>query len=310
MSTAPSRAEAPGRRAVRPVVAGTRAELAEALRDVRAVGGRIALVPTMGALHAGHAELVAAARRGVSERDAVVVSIFVNPLQFGPGEDLERYPRTFDADLEVCAEQGVDVVFAPSVDEVYPGGQPQVTVEPGPLGAVLEGASRPGHFRGVLTVVAKLFGLVQPDLAFFGQKDYQQLALVRRMVADLCLPVRVHGVETVREPTGLALSSRNQYLDDAGRTAAAALSRALRAGAAAGRQGPERVLAAARDVLSGEPGLDVDYLELTSPDLGEPPAAGEARLLVAARVGSTRLIDNVAVLLGGAGAGSGGQGDD
>ncbi len=279
-------------------VARTRAELAEALAPTRRDGGRVALVPTMGALHRGHAALMGSARDAVGDTDAVVVSLFVNPLQFGPGEDLDRYPRTFDADLEVCAEQGVDVVFAPGVEEVYPGGEPQVTVEPGPLGSILEGASRPGHFRGVLTVVAKLFGLVSPDLALFGEKDYQQLALVRRMAADLCLPLEVRGVATVREESGLALSSRNKYLDDEQRAAATSLSRALHSGAAAGPHGAEHVLAAARAVLRGAHGVDLDYLELTSVGLGEPPASGEARLLIAARVGSTRLIDNVAVLLG------------
>jgi pantoate--beta-alanine ligase len=283
----------------RPLVARSRAELAAALKSVRTAGGQVAFVPTMGALHSGHAALMEAARRNLTESDAVVVSIFVNPLQFGPGEDLDRYPRTFDADLEVCAVAGVDVVFAPTVDEVYPGGEPQVTVEPGPLGTVLEGASRPGHFRGMLTVVAKLFGLVQPDLAFFGQKDYQQLALVRRMTADLCMPVEVRGVETVREPGGLALSSRNKYLDDQGRLHALALSHALLAGAEAGPEGAEAVLAAARAVLRHAPGLDLDYLALTSPELGDPPERGEARLLIAARVGTTRLIDNTSVLLGG-----------
>ena len=195
-----------------PLVATTREELAAALKDVRAAGGRVGFVPTMGALHDGHASLMTEARTHLAPGDALVVSVFVNPLQFGPGEDLDRYPRTFDADLERCAGAGVDVVFAPAVDEVYPGGEPQVTVEPGPLGRVLEGSTRPGHFRGVLTVVAKLFGLVQPDLAVFGQKDYQQLVLIRRMVADLCLPVDVVGAPTVREDDGLALSSRNGYL--------------------------------------------------------------------------------------------------
>jgi pantoate--beta-alanine ligase len=252
----------------------------------------------MGALHAGHAALVAEARDRVTGADAVVVSIFVNPLQFGPNEDLGRYPRTFDADLELCAEQGADVVFAPAVAEVYPGGEPQVTVEPGPLGAVLEGATRPGHFRGVLTVVAKLFGLVRPDLAVFGEKDYQQLVLVRRMVSDLCLGVDVVAGATVRESSGLALSSRNAYLDPEHHRAALALSRALRAGAEAGFEGRDHVLAAARAVLRGAHKVDIDYLALRSPDLGEPPATGDARLLVAARVGTTRLIDNVAVRIG------------
>jgi pantoate--beta-alanine ligase len=283
-----------------PLVARTPEELARALAEVRDRGGRVALVPTMGALHDGHAALMGAARARAGADDAVVVSVFVNPMQFAPGEDLDRYPRTFDADLEVCAAEGVDVVFAPAVDEVYPGGEPQVTVDPGPVATVLEGASRPTHFRGVLTVVAKLFGLVRPDLAFFGEKDYQQLVLIRRMVADLCMGVDVVGVETVREADGLALSSRNRYLEEDQRRAALALSRALAAGRATGPEGGEHVLAAARAVLR-EPdseGVDVDYLELTAPDLGPAPDNGEARLLVAARVGTTRLIDNTALTLG------------
>ena len=284
----------------RPLVAGTRAELAGALADVRAHGGRVALVPTMGALHKGHAALIRAATERTGEADAVVVSIFVNPLQFAPGEDLDRYPRTFEADLDLCAAEGVDVVFAPPVEEVYPGGEPQVTLEPGPLGTILEGRTRPSHFRGVLTVVAKLFGLVRPDLAFFGQKDYQQLVLVRRMVADLCMGVDIVGVESVREPDGLALSSRNRYLQETQRRAALTLSRALAAGAKAGPGGADQVVAAARAVLQ-EPdanGVDLDYLELAAPDLGPVPPSGEARLLIAARVGTTRLIDNTALTLG------------
>jgi pantoate--beta-alanine ligase len=283
----------------RPLVAHTRAELVAALDETRARGGRVALVPTMGALHAGHAALVDEARSRVDPGDAVVVSIFVNPLQFGPGEDLDRYPRTFEADLEVCREHGADVVFAPSVEEVYPGGDPQVTVEPGPLGAVLEGATRPGHYRGVLTVVAKLFGLVRPDLAVFGQKDYQQLVLIRRMAADLCMGVDVVGAATVREESGLALSSRNAYLDDDQRRLALALSRALRAGADAGARGAEHVLADAAAVLDAADGVALDYLALTDPGLGEAREHGEARLLVAARVGATRLIDNTEIHLGG-----------
>ena len=283
----------------RPVVARTRAELSGALQQIRADGGRVGLVPTMGALHEGHRALVVAARDLMGPAGAVVVSIFVNPLQFGKGEDLSRYPRTFEADLEICAAGGVDVVFAPAVDEVYPSGQPQVTLDPGPRGAILEGSSRPTHFRGVLTVVAKLLGLVRPDVAVFGHKDYQQLVLIRQMVADLCMGVQIVGVGTVREPQGLALSSRNKYLDAEQRVVALALSRALRAGADAGRHGAEQVLAAARDVLESSDGaLAVDYLELTAPDLAGAPERGEARLLVAARVGTTRLIDNTALVLG------------
>jgi pantoate--beta-alanine ligase len=282
----------------RPTVARSRAELADALAPVRSRGGRVVLVPTMGALHMGHAALIATARRAVSVSDAVVVSIFVNPMQFGPDEDLDRYPRTFQDDLAMCAEQGADLVFAPSTEEVYPRGDPQVTVEPGSLGTVLEGAARPGHFRGVLTVVTKLFGLVRPDVAVFGQKDYQQLVLVRRMVDDLCLGVDVLGAETLREPDGLAMSSRNGYLNADERRTATALSVALGAGAAAGPGGEDAVLGAARVPLDGEPRLELDYLALVAPDLSPAPASGEARLLVAARVGSTRLIDNTAVLLG------------
>ena len=202
----------------------------------------------------------------------MVVSIFVNPLQFGPGEDLDRYPRTFDADLALCAAEGVDVVFAPAADEVYPGGEPLVTVEPGPLATRFEGASRPGHFRGVLTVVAKLFGLVRPDVTVFGEKDYQQLALVRRMSADLCLGVEVLGGETVREPDGLALSSRNRYLDATQRQQALALSRALRAAQAAAADGPDAARAAALAVLEEAAGVELDYLVVTDRDLGDLPA--------------------------------------
>lgn len=280
------------------VVVGTRAELADALAPTRASGAPVVLVPTMGALHEGHASLVADARERAGVEGAVVVSVFVNPLQFAAGEDLDRYPRTLDADLEVCADRGADVVFVPSVDEVYPGGDPQVTVHPGPLGGVLEGAARPTHFAGVLTVVAKLFGLVRPDVAVFGQKDYQQLSLVRRMAADLCLGVEVVGAPTVREADGLALSSRNRYLDPAQRRTATVLSRALAAGSAAAPHGAEAVLAAAHAELAGPVGdgtLELDYLTLTDPDLGPAPERGAARLLVAARLGSTRLLDNTPI---------------
>ena len=281
----------------RPVVARTRAELAGALAPRRAAGHRVGFVPTMGALHAGHASLLDVARDTVGG-GPVVVSVFVNPMQFGPGEDLDRYPRTLDADLELCAGHGVDVVFVPAVDEVYPGGEPQVTVEPGPLAALLEGRSRPTHFRGVLTVVAKLFGLVRPDVAVFGQKDYQQLALIRRMVADLCLGVDVVGAPTVREPDGLALSSRNRYLEPEQRLQAVALSRVLQAGAHAAPYGVDAVLGSARVELRRAHGVDLDYLEVRAPDLGPAPIEGEARLLIAARVGATRLIDNTAITLG------------
>jgi pantoate--beta-alanine ligase len=260
------------------------------LRRLRAgLPGPVALVPTMGALHV----------RAAREHSAgVVVSVFVNPTQFGPGEDFDRYPRTWEADLAALADEGADLVFHPEVDDVYPRGSLRVTVDPGPLGSVLEGAVRPGHFAGVLTVVAKLFGLVRPDLAVFGEKDYQQLTLIRAMARELALGVDVVGVPTVREDDGMALSSRNRYLDPAQRAAATAISAALRAGATAGPDGAAAVLAAARSALAAEPTLTADYLELTDPDLGPAPAAGPARLLVAARVGTTRLLDNVPVDLG------------
>ena len=270
-----------------PVVARTRAELAKARAELT---GTVALVPTMGALHAGHVELL---RHAAAGADTVAASIFVNPLQFGPGEDLDRYPRTPDADLELIGDHAV--VFAPSAAEMYPDGPPAVTVDPGPLGALLEGAARPGHFAGVLTVVTKLLGLVRPDVAVFGEKDYQQLALIRRTVADLELGVRIEGAETVRDPDGLALSSRNRFLDAAQRNQALALSRALRAGASAADQGAGLVLLAATEELRG---VDVDYLALRGVDLGAAPATGPARLLVAARVGTTRLIDNLPLTLG------------
>ena len=260
--------------------------------------GRVAVVMTMGALHEGHAALLRAAR---SAADHVICTVFVNPLQFAPNEDFNRYPRTFDADLAVCAAHGVDLVFAPSRDVVYPDGDPVVRVDPGPLGEVLEGASRPGFFHGVLTVVLKLLHLTRPDVAYFGEKDYQQLTLIRRMVRDLDVSTGIVGVPTVRESDGLALSSRNSYLTAAQRSAALAVSRALLAGRSAASQGAVPALEAARSVLAAEPGLAPDYLVLTDPDLGPAPSAGDARLLVAAQVGATRLIDNVALVLGGAG---------
>jgi pantoate--beta-alanine ligase len=276
----------------RPAVAESVGELRTLRADLH---GPVALVPTMGALHEGHRALVRAARERAA---SVVVSVFVNPTQFAPGEDFDRYPRTWDADLTALAEEGADLVFHPGVEDVYPPGSVGVTVDPGPLGSVLEGAVRPGHFAGVLTVVAKLFGLVRPDLAVFGEKDYQQLTLIRAMARELALGVDVVGVPTVREDDGMALSSRNRYLDPAQRRAASAISAALRAGAAAGPDGAGAVLAAARAVLAAEPCLVPDYLELTDPDLGPAPATGPARLLVAARAGATRLLDNADVGLG------------
>ncbi|MBB6175022.1 pantoate--beta-alanine ligase [Nocardiopsis mwathae] len=279
-----------------PVVARTPEELDRLRPDL----GRIALVPTMGALHTGHRSLVAAARE---QADAVVVSIFVNPLQFGPNEDYDRYPRTFEADLAICAEDGVDAVFAPPVEVMYPGEQ-VVTVSPGRMGQVLEGEFRPGFFDGVLTVVNKLFNLVRPDIAVFGQKDAQQLAVVRRMVRDLCMPITVMGAPTVRDSDGLATSSRNVYLGAEERTSALALSRALLSGADASVTGPVGILSAARDVLDeaarATPPVAVDYLALVDAHtFDEVPNdfRGEAVLAVAAWVGKTRLIDNVPLTL-------------
>jgi pantoate--beta-alanine ligase len=264
---------------------------AEFLAARRTLPGPVGLVPTMGALHAGHLALLHAAR---DECASVVTTNFVNPMQFGPSEDLAHYPRSLEADVALSEQAGADLVWAPAVEDVYPsGGTTKVRVEAGPLGDELEGAIRPGHFAGVLTVVAKFLNLVRPDRAYFGEKDYQQLTLIRQMAADLDLGVTVVGVTTVREPDGLALSSRNVYLSAADRAHALALSRALFAGQAAAAEGAPAVLARATAVLGAADGVAVDYLELRGADLGEIPAQGPARLLVAARVGTTRLIDNV-----------------
>lgn len=270
-------------------------DIARVSRALRSTGRRVMLVPTMGALHAGHLSLVRAAQRVPGS--VVVVSIFVNPLQFGAGEDLDAYPRTLEADLAVLRAEGVELVFTPTAAAMYPGG-PRTAVHPGPLGAELEGAARPAHFAGMLTVVCKLLSIVRPDRVFFGEKDYQQLVLVRQMVADLNLDVSVVGVPTVREADGLAMSSRNRYLDPDQREAATALSAALAAGERAASAGAAAALEAAAAVLSAVPGVDVDYLQVRGADLGPAPADGPARLLIAARVGSTRLLDNAAITLG------------
>jgi pantoate--beta-alanine ligase len=287
-----------------PALAPAREDLERALaRGTRPTP--VVLVPTMGALHEGHASLFRVARERAGGAP-VVASVFVNPLQFGPGEDLDRYPRTLEADLALCAREGVDVVFTPTVEDMYPGGPPQVTVDPGRLGEELEGASRPGHFAGVLTVVAKLLGLVRPDVAVFGQKDYQQLVLVRQMTRDLCLDVEIVGAETVREPDGLALSSRNRYLSPDERRRATVLNRALRAAQERAAYGLPAARWAAMQVLDEvpEPELDLDYLAIRTPELGEvldphPVEPVPARILVAARIGTTRLIDNLPLTLGG-----------
>ncbi|WP_329013460.1 MULTISPECIES: pantoate--beta-alanine ligase [unclassified Streptomyces] len=313
--------------------------------------GRRAVVMTMGALHEGHATLIRAAREIAGADGEVVVTVFVNPLQFGAGEDLDRYPRTLDADIALAGRAGADAVFAPAVDEVYPGGEPQVRITAGPMGGRLEGATRPGHFDGMLTVVAKLLHLTRPDVALFGQKDAQQLALIRRMVRDLNFGMDIVGVPTVREEDGLALSSRNRYLAPEERATALALSRALFAGrdrhaaqealraralevpstharaealsaigesraaadahavATVAPGGPAAVRAAARQALDEaarfDPPLALDYLALVDPaDFTEiaDDFTGEAVLAVAARVGSTRLIDNIPLTFGSPGA--------
>ncbi|WP_354641193.1 pantoate--beta-alanine ligase [Kitasatospora camelliae] len=259
-----------------------------------------AVVMTMGALHEGHAALIRAARKQVGRDGRVAVTVFVNPLQFGAGEDLDRYPRSLEADVKLAAEAGADVVFAPSGEEVYPNGEPLVRLAAGPMGERFEGASRPGHFDGVLTVVAKLLHITDPDFAFFGEKDAQQLAIVRRMVADLDFDVEIVGVPTVREEDGLALSSRNHYLSEQERGQALALSRALFAGRDAGARGAQAVREAASAALDAAEGVDLDYLALIDPDaFTEAPDdfRGEAVLAVAARVGSTRLIDNVRIIV-------------
>jgi pantoate--beta-alanine ligase len=273
------------------VLVRSRAELVGARE---ALAGPVGLVPTMGALHAGHRANIAQARELC---ESVIVTIFVNPLQFAPTEDLAVYPRTLDDDLAMCELAGVDLVWAPSAADVYPDGTVQVRVDPGPLGTELEGAIRPEHFSGVLTVVAKLLNLTRPAVAFFGEKDYQQLTLIRRMAADLELAVGIAGVPTVREADGLALSSRNVFLSPDDRRSALVLSRALQAGVDAASRGAVAVVDAGSAVLAAEPGVGVDYLALRGTDLGPAPEHGAARLLVAGRVGRTRLIDNMAVTL-------------
>jgi len=270
-------------------------DVTDVSRALRHIGRRVMLVPTMGALHDGHLALVRAAKRVPGS--VVVVSIFVNPLQFGAGEDLDAYPRTLDSDLAMLRGEGVEIVFTPTAADMYPNGL-RTTVQPGPLAAELEGGSRPTHFGGVLTVVLKLLQIVRPDRAFFGEKDYQQLVMIRQMVADLNVDAQVVGVPTVREADGLAMSSRNSYLDPTQREVAVTLSASLTAGARAAHNGAEAALAAARAVLDAIPSLTVDYLELRDPELGPAPVNGTARLLVAARLGSTRLLDNISLEVG------------
>lgn len=276
-------------------VTAKRDELRRACQEARAQGQTVGFVPTMGFLHDGHASLL---RRAREKCGAVVLSIFVNPLQFSPAEDLASYPRDPDRDLAVAEREGVDLVFQPDVDEMYPSGPPEVSVDPGPLGERLEGASRPGHFRGVCTVVAKLLSLVGPCQAFFGEKDAQQVAVIRRMLADLELPAEVVGCPTVREADGLALSSRNAYLSPDERAAARCLYEAL-ARAAWLVEGGERdanvLRAEMAKRIGAEPLASLDYVALVDDSSFEEvdAVAGATRALVAARVGDTRLIDNL-----------------
>ncbi len=268
-------------------VVRTREELAQARSELP---GPVGLVPTMGALHAGHVANIQASK---ARTRSTVVSIFVNPMQFNQAADLDRYPRTFEADLAICEQAGVDLIWHPDVDTMYRGGAAEVRVTAGALADQLEGPNRPGHFDGVLTVVGKLFHSVRPDHAFFGEKDYQQLTLIRRMVLDLDLPVEVHGVPTVRDPDGLALSSRNVFLSRGDRAQAVRLNQALTA-AQQNAATPDQALASARKELDG---VEVEYLEVRSPDLTDV-RDGPARILIAARFGSVRLIDNMPITIG------------
>ena len=274
-----------------PDVETTIAGLRTRLDSARAAGSTVALVPTMGSLHEGHLALVEHAREAA---DVVIVSVFVNPMQFGPTEDFERYPRDLEADREALAGHGVDAVFAPTADEMYPLGPVATRVSAGNLGGMYEGRSRAGHFDGVLTVVAKLLNIAQPTVAVFGEKDAQQVFLVQRMVRDLDMRTRIDVVETVRADDGLALSSRNAYLDERYRRAARTIPDALEAAESAADRGIDAVIAAAQGVLMGSNEVELDYFALVRPDTFQSiddDYHGPARALIAARVGTTRLID-------------------
>lgn len=276
------------------IVARTFDELQAALTELRRDGKTVSFVPTMGALHSGHLSLVNIAR---SRAECVAVSIFVNPTQFGPKEDFRAYPRTPGEDCKLLEREGVDLVFVPTAAMMYPAGS-FITVDPGPVGNEFEGRSRPGHFRGVLTVVAKLFHLIKPNAVVFGQKDAQQLFLVRRMAVDLNIPVQIIEGETVREPDGLALSSRNAYLKVAERQKATVLFRALGEGERlyeAGIRSLDKIQAAMREVLRETPEFEPDYATAVdeSDFVERSPLPDEARLIIAGKLGSVRLIDNV-----------------
>jgi pantoate--beta-alanine ligase len=279
-----------------PIVLDSIAEVREASRRARSAGRTIGLVPTMGALHEGHARLIDACR---AKCDHVVVSIYVNPTQFGPGEDLDRYPRTLEADLAICRERGVDVVFAPKDREMYPQGTIATKIEVGAAGTILEGAIRPGHFQGVATVVLKLFGIVVPDRAYFGRKDFQQQLIIRKMVDDLNVPVLIEVVPTVRERDGLALSSRNRFLEPEDREAATVLFWALERAKSVvkrGERNAEQVAEVLAETIEAESRAKLDYAVVVDADSLEakPTIVDPARsaALVAARFGAVRLIDN------------------
>ncbi len=279
-------------------VVRTREALTAQIEGVDSLSRR-AVVPTMGALHSGHATLIERAREYVGDSGHVTATIFVNPTQFAANEDFDRYPRSLQADVEVCARHGADLVFAPEVGEMYPDGATQVTVDPGPLGLLYEGAVRPGHFQGVLTVVNKLFNMTQAQVAFFGEKDYQQLVLIKQMVRDLSMGVMVIGVPTVREVDGLAMSSRNRYLAVAERERAELVPNAMKVGVdVANAGGDADAVVVAVEKFFDDSGIDVDYVVVTNPDLGPAPVGGEARLIVAVRLGSVRLLDNTSIQLG------------
>src|SRR5271156_4367893 len=275
-------------------ICSTITETRAACRDARASRKSLGLVPTMGALHDGHLSLVRAAK---AQCDLIAVSIFVNPTQFGPSEDLSKYPQRFDRDCELLEKAGVDFLFAPSVEEIYPGGAVTWVLVEG-LSEKLDGRSRPGHFRGLATIVAKLFHIVEPDAAFFGQKDAAQLAVIRRMVQDLNFPVEIVGCPIVREPDGLAMSSRNAYLNREERVQALVLQRSLqkaRQQFQAGERSSAKLISAAREVFASEPAVRLDYFEIVDPDTLDPVERISQKTLVAvaAYVGSTRLIDNL-----------------
>ena len=274
-------------------ICATIPEARAACRDARASRKRLGLVPTMGALHEGHLSLVRAAK---AQCDAVAVSIFVNPTQFGPTEDLSKYPRQFDRDRQLLEKEGIDILFAPSVDEIYPDG-PVTWVSVEGLSEKLDGRTRPGHFRGVTTIVAKLFNIIEPDAAFFGQKDAAQLAVIRRMVQDLNLPVEIVACPIVRESDGLAMSSRNTYLNLEERGRALVLQRSLQRAQQefqTGESTAAKLISAAKEVFAREPQVVLDYFEIVDPDTLDPVKRISQKTLVAvaAYVGSTRLIDN------------------